>query len=145
MKRLDKNESPSLLINDNPQRTIIPALVEWWLTECKTDKDYRAAEIFQIESVEVEDPDDAFWSMSRVFIDNKEPAQSMIISASSKAGTIWYYPEDANGNPCVNPVTRDVVPAESNSQNILIYRCLPRSMVNQAEEEGWSSLLGKRI
>jgi hypothetical protein len=139
-------ENPfSLCINPLPPAAIIPLLVEWWLTECKTDKDYRAAEIFQIESVKVEDQDDVFWGMSRVFIDNKEPAQRMIISASTKAGTIWYYPEDANGNPCVNSVTRDVVPAELNSPNILIYRCLPRSMANQAEEEGWSALLGKRI
>jgi hypothetical protein len=139
-------ETPfSLCFSPLPPPAILPSLIEWWLILCKTDKDYRAAEIFQIESVEVEDPDDAFWSMSRVFIDNKEPTQSMIISASTKAGTIWYYPEDANGNPCVNPVTRDVVSAELNSQNILIYRCLPSSMVNQAEEEGWSSLLGKRI
>jgi hypothetical protein len=69
----------------------------------------------------------------------------MIISASTKAGTIWYCPEDAGGNPYVNPVTRDVVQAELNSPNILIYRCLPRSMVHQAEEDGWSSLLGKRV
>ncbi|MBE9541655.1 MAG: hypothetical protein IMF01_04990, partial [Proteobacteria bacterium] len=125
--------------------SIMPALVEWWLITCKTDKDYRAAEIFQIESVKVEDPDDDFWSMSRVFIDNKEPAQSMIISASTKAGTIWYYAEDVNGDPCVNPVTMDVAQAELNSPNILIYRCLPRLMIKQAEEEGWASLLGKRI
>jgi hypothetical protein len=142
---MDTNESLSLLIDTTPPEMIVPSLIEWWLIECKTDKAYRAAEMFQIESVAVEDPDDAFWCMSRVFIDNKEPTQSMIISASTKAGTIWYYPEDADGNPCVNPVTRDVAPAELNSQNILIYRCLPRSMVNRAEKEGWSSLLGMRI
>lgn len=136
------NKPLTLLLNSNPPREIIPTLVEWWLTLRKTDRDYRYAEIFQIESVKVEDPNNLFWHYSSIFVDNKEPVQSMITFASTKIGIIEYYAEDAEGNPISNPKTGDPIQEIMHNPNILIYSCLPISTVETFER---FNVIGKRV
>jgi hypothetical protein len=139
------NKPLTLLINNNPPQEIIPMLIEWWLTHQKRSKDCTYAEIFQIESVKVKDPDDLYWMDTSVFVNLNEATQSMIISASTKTGTIDYYVEDAEGNPVANAITRDPMQETMHSPNILIYRCLPLSTIKYFEKYGLSNLLGKRI
>jgi hypothetical protein len=113
----------SVLFNCTPPRKIIPLLIEWWLILRKDNNNFRYAEITAIESVNVEDPNDFFWRHSKVFVDNKEPAQNMIISANSKTGIIMYYPEDANGDPFIDSITQRAIRKTMYCHNILIYHC----------------------
>jgi hypothetical protein len=123
-----------------PPWKIIPILIEWWLELRKCYKYYAYAEIFQIESVNVEDDEDS-WHNSKVFTGDKTP--SMITSANTKTETITYYEEDAEGNPIINPITRAPISVTMHNPGILIYRCLPLSTVKDFEESGNSEVLGK--
>ena len=158
------SNNPSILVLKciSPPREIIPALVEWWLKLSKGDSHFRQAGISQIESAHIENSSVMFspyvsaladrekapqkqltspWTIA-IFIDNKEPAQTMILSTSTKTGTIVYLAEDAKGNPIIDPETGDFQEETMHSGNILIYCCLPILTTKQhkkAIDAGWCS------
>lgn len=137
-----QTQNSHLLMTCTPPRAITPILIEWWLELRKCYKDFADAEIFQIESANIEDAEDS-WHHSKVFTGDKTP--SIITYANTKTETITYYEEDAEGNLIIDPITRDLIPITMHNPDILIYRCLPRSTIKDFAERGNSEVLGKRI
>jgi len=132
--------APSLVISSKPPLKMIPKLIEWWLTRYNRYRDYECSEIFQIESVEEDDP---FYNNTIAFTSDKTP--SMIVSANTKTKTLVYLPEDTEGNPIIDPTMNKPQLKTVHCESILIYRCLSFSTVKEFEESGNSDVLGKRI
>ena len=130
----------SLILSSKPPLKLIPKLIEWGLTLNKRYTDYECTEIFQIESV---DEDDPFYYLTRAFTDGKTP--SMIVSANAKTKAIVYCAETEYGNPVFDHTTRKPIIKTKYDSSVCIYRCLPFSTVKEFEESGNSDVLGKRI
>lgn len=141
---MSSNNPPALIWKcDLPPREIIPDLIEWWLRLCAQSKDNWYAGMLQIEEVTVSD-EDPFWGHTRAFLlGTKTP--SMITSANTKTNTLVFYKEDAEGNLIVNPITNECIPDILHSQDIVIYRCLPISTIDNIKNSTTPEMLGTCI
>jgi hypothetical protein len=121
-----EKKQPYLIINCKVHKEILPDLIEWWLQICKQQNFNDCnAEIFQIESVTADDPDDPFWRQSKVFILGTN-TPSIILSATTKE--ITYCTEKF--------IKKTIYP-----KGIYIYRCLSLSTIRIAETNGLFHLL----